>query len=209
MDAGAAGFAGREQGSFVRGFIEAVPKGKFVIIDMTLDGAGEFMQWNSPDDYWGAPFILTAIHDMGGNDGMKGNLSTINAMPFAQQAAVEAVAASGGHGANEILGTGLTPEGIDQVSRHLCLHLSAHLLLTCLHLRRTLCITSSRSSSHGEMLQCRTSASTWRSAPTDAMASPPLMLTTMLALRRRLGKPGRCLRSRRTRSRSATSIRVE
>jgi alpha-N-acetylglucosaminidase len=114
----------------VRGFIEAVPKGKFVIIDMTLDGAGEFAQWNSPDDYWGAPFILTAIHDMGGNDGMKGNLSTINAMPFAQQAAAE-MAAGGGHGANEILGTGLTPEGIDQVSRRLSSVCTCHCQLIC------------------------------------------------------------------------------
>ena len=95
-------WTGSKKGSFIHGFIEAVPRDKFVIIDMTLDGAGEFGQWDTEQSYWGAPFIWTAIHEMGGNDGMKGNLSQVNQMPFAQA------------GRGNVVGTGFTPEGIDE-----------------------------------------------------------------------------------------------
>lgn len=95
-------WSGRQQGGDLRGFVEGVPPGKFVIIDMTIDGAGEFSQWNSQKSYWGIPFIQTAIHDMGGNDGMKGNISALNLIPFADA------------GKGNVIGTGFTPEGIDQ-----------------------------------------------------------------------------------------------
>jgi hypothetical protein len=42
------------------------------------------------------------LHDFGGNDGMKGNISQINEIPFT------------GSSKTSVIGTGYTPEGIDQ-----------------------------------------------------------------------------------------------
>jgi hypothetical protein len=67
---------GPDQGGYIDGFVAAVPRGKFVVIDMTLDGAGQWRSWNNAN-FWGAPFIWTALHDMGANDGLKGNLSMV------------------------------------------------------------------------------------------------------------------------------------
>ena len=88
------------QASRFSGFVAAVPKGKFVVIDMSVDGSGEWSQWNN-SNFFGAPFIWTTLHDFGGTDALKGNLSHINQIPFSP-------------GATGTIGTGYTPEGIDQ-----------------------------------------------------------------------------------------------
>ena len=44
---------------------------RFVVIDMSVDGSGEWMKWND-SSFFGAPFIWTTLHDFGGTDGMKG-----------------------------------------------------------------------------------------------------------------------------------------
>ena len=77
-----------------------MPAGKFVVIDMSRDGSGEWSKWNNAS-FFGAPFIWTTLHDFGGTDAMKGDLSRINAIPFAP---IETT----------VWGTGYTPEGIDQ-----------------------------------------------------------------------------------------------
>ena len=56
--------------------------------------------WNR-SAFWNANFIWTSLHDFGGTDGMKGDLSHANQIPF------------GGPDLNTF-GTGITPEGIDQ-----------------------------------------------------------------------------------------------
>jgi len=92
------------QGSYFRGFVDAVPPGKFIITDMSVDGTGEWMKWNDAS-FFGAPFIWTTLHDFGGTDGMKGNLAEINNIPFT------------GLPPNvntTVLGTGYTPEGLLQ-----------------------------------------------------------------------------------------------
>lgn len=66
-----------------------------------MDAHGEWKKWNQAG-FYGAPFIWTTLHDFGGTNGMKGNLSLINQIPF------DAV------GKAEVWGTGYTPEGIDQ-----------------------------------------------------------------------------------------------
>lgn len=92
------------QGSYFRGFVDAVPPGKFIVTDMSVDGTGEWMKWNNAS-FFGAPFIWTTLHDFGGTDGMKGNLAEINNIPFT------------GLPPNvntTVLGTGYTPEGLLQ-----------------------------------------------------------------------------------------------
>ena len=91
-----------EQAQSLRGFIDAVPKDKFVIIDMSVDGKGEWQKWNNAS-YWGAKFIWTTLHNFGGTDGMKGDLALINEIPFA------GLAPEGP--SSSVWGTGFTPEG--------------------------------------------------------------------------------------------------
>ena len=90
-----------KQGSFIKGFVDAVPKDRFVVIDMSQNGEGELHKWNDAA-FFGSRFIWTTLHDFGGNDGMKGNISQINTIPHAAP-----------KNAN-VYGTGFTPEGIDQ-----------------------------------------------------------------------------------------------
>ena len=68
---------------------------------MSVNGKGEFHKWNDAA-FFGAKFIWTTLHDFGGTDGMKGNLSQINLIPY-----------DAPDNAN-VYGTGFTPEGIDQ-----------------------------------------------------------------------------------------------
>ena len=91
-----------KQARFIKAFVNAVPKDRFVVIDMSPFGRGQWHQWNNAS-FFGAPFMWTSIQDFGGDDGMKGNLETVNSIPFD---ALE-------QGAN-VVGTGGTPEGIDQ-----------------------------------------------------------------------------------------------
>ena len=90
-----------KQGSFIKAFVDSVPKDKFVVVDMSVNGEGEFHKWNDAA-FFGAKFIWTTLHDFGGTDGMKGNLSQINLIPY-----------DAPDNAN-VYGTGFTPEGIDQ-----------------------------------------------------------------------------------------------
>lgn len=87
--------------SYFRAFVEAVPYGNFVVVDMSVDGSGEWKIWNNAS-FFGAPFIWTTLHDFGGTDAMKGDLSMVNQIPF------EAIKST------SVWGTGFTPEGIDQ-----------------------------------------------------------------------------------------------
>ena len=93
-----------DQGDSLRGFVEATPSGKFVVIDMSVNGEGEWEKWRNAS-YWGAKYIWTTLHDFGGTDGMKGDLAHINNIPFAGMAPELETS---------VWGTGFTPEGIDQ-----------------------------------------------------------------------------------------------
>eukprot|EP00929_Paragymnodinium_shiwhaense_P005980 TRINITY_DN10875_c0_g1_i1.p1 TRINITY_DN10875_c0_g1~~TRINITY_DN10875_c0_g1_i1.p1 ORF type:complete len:829 (-),score=178.72 TRINITY_DN10875_c0_g1_i1:88-2508(-) len=96
----------QKQASWLKGFVAAVPAGRFSIVDMDYG----FGQWQKFADWWGdekaffgANFIWSKLHNFGGTDGIKGNLSMVKDMPFAAQEA----------NAN-VWGTGFTGEGIDQ-----------------------------------------------------------------------------------------------
>jgi alpha-N-acetylglucosaminidase len=98
------GWETHEQAQSLRAFIDAAPKDKFVIIDMSVDGKGEWQKWHNAS-YWGAKFIWTTLHNFGGTDGMKGDLGLVNEIPFAGLAPGPSTS---------VWGTGFTPEGIDQ-----------------------------------------------------------------------------------------------
>lgn len=87
--------------SALEGFIDAVPKDKFVIIDMDY-GEGEWLQWHA---FSQAPFVWSKLHEFGGTDGLKGNLTRAAELP---SRALKATPMA------NIIGTGFTSEGIDQ-----------------------------------------------------------------------------------------------
>ena len=60
-------------------FTSPIPEGQFILLDMSAHGDGEFKQWKGQ---WRLPFIWTALHDYGGDMGIKGNLSKVNNIPF-------------------------------------------------------------------------------------------------------------------------------
>ena len=60
-----------------------------MIIDMDRPGhgsgasaSGEWHKWNE-SAFWGAPFIWSALHDFGGTDGLKGNMTYAASIPTA------------------------------------------------------------------------------------------------------------------------------
>ena len=91
-----------EQAGYLKGFIDSAPQGRFVIIDMSYGADGEWKKWDEAS-FFGASFIWTTLHDFGGTDGIKGNVSQLTRIPF------EAVDKSA-----SIVGSGGTPEGLDQ-----------------------------------------------------------------------------------------------
>jgi len=95
-----------KQASWLKGFVSAVPEGRFSVVDMDY-GFGQWQKfsswWGNSTAFFGANFIWTALHNFGGTDGIKGNLSKVNEYPFAAQEA-----------GSKIWGTGFTAEGIDQ-----------------------------------------------------------------------------------------------
>lgn len=90
-----------ESAKALKGFVDAAPPGHFVVIDMSYQGMGQWQQFQNAS-FFGAPFIWTALHDFGGNDGIKGDMRRLNQIPF------------GLIGDTSIAGVGGTPEGIDQ-----------------------------------------------------------------------------------------------
>merc|ERR1712166_1184199 len=102
------GWSSTQQRNSVKSFIDATPKGKFNLIDMSVNGDGEWKKWDNGTGLWAneedhANYIWTTLHDFGGTDGLKGDLGRINHIPF-----------DGLDAGTNVWGTGFTPEGIDQ-----------------------------------------------------------------------------------------------
>jgi len=97
------GWSGAQKAAALAGFIQSAPKDKFVIIDMDY-GEGEWSSKFDQDGFWGTPFVWTKLHNFGGTDGLRGNLSMAALIP---SAALKVPTVS-------LLGTGFTSEGIDQ-----------------------------------------------------------------------------------------------
>ena len=52
------------QASSFRGFVDSVPAGRFVVVDMSVDGSGEWQKWGNAS-FFGAPYVWTTLHDFG------------------------------------------------------------------------------------------------------------------------------------------------
>jgi hypothetical protein len=80
------GWNSEQQRDSLKSFIDATPKGKFNVIDMSVNGEGEWKKWDNGTGLWGAEdkgqYIWTTLHDFGGTDGLKGDLDRINHIPF-------------------------------------------------------------------------------------------------------------------------------
>jgi len=97
------GWETNEQASYVKGFVDSAPHGKFVVIDMEYSPDGEWQKWANAS-FFGAPFIWSKLHNFGDTTGMRGDIENLNwAFPYQ---ALEA--------RSSIIGIGATPEGIDQ-----------------------------------------------------------------------------------------------
>ena len=88
--------------SWLKGFVDSVPPGRFVIIDMAYSGLGEWTKWNNAS-YFGADFIWSALHNFGDTSGLKGDMTRIASIVPSVQSTTSSVVGIGG-----------TPEGIDQ-----------------------------------------------------------------------------------------------
>ena len=90
-------------------FTSPIPEGQFILLDMSAHGEGQWHKWKGQ---WRVPFIWTALHDYGGDMGIKGNISRINAIPF--EAPPMAPVPAGYDPRTQAVGVGYTPEGLDQ-----------------------------------------------------------------------------------------------
>ena len=85
----------------VKAFLSKVPDDRMIIIDLANE---EFHGWQKLDGFYGKPWIYSTIHNYGGNSQLVGNLPL-----YAADA--PAMLANPAHG--NVVGFGLSPEGID------------------------------------------------------------------------------------------------
>ncbi|XP_973259.1 alpha-N-acetylglucosaminidase isoform X2 [Tribolium castaneum] len=84
-----------------KAILTAVPKGKMIVLDLQSE---QFPQYERLNQYFGQPYIWCMLHDFGGTLGMFGSSTVINEVPIKAR-----------HLENStMIGTGLTPEGINQ-----------------------------------------------------------------------------------------------
>lgn len=93
-----------KQASWLKGFVDATPPGRFNVIDMGFPCCPEWEKWQNAS-FFGAKSVWTALENFGGTNGIKGNLAHLNTLPWA------ALQSSN----TTLWGTGITSEGIDQV----------------------------------------------------------------------------------------------
>lgn len=84
-----------------RTFLTSVPLGRMIVLDLQSE---QFPQYKRLNSYYGQPFIWCMLHNFGGTLGMFGSAEIINHRVF------EARNMNG----STMVGTGLTPEGINQ-----------------------------------------------------------------------------------------------
>ncbi|KAJ8919374.1 hypothetical protein NQ315_016467 [Exocentrus adspersus] len=85
----------------VKSFITSIPLGKMIILDLQSE---EFPQYDRLEQYFGQPYIWCMLHDFGGTLGMFGSANKVN----------ENVIKARQEADSTMIGTGLSPEGINQ-----------------------------------------------------------------------------------------------
>ncbi|XP_073428428.1 alpha-N-acetylglucosaminidase [Dendrobates tinctorius] len=85
----------------IRALLHGAPIGKIIVLDLFAETSPVYQ---SSKSFFGQPFIWCMLHNFGGNHGLYGNVDTVNSGPF------EAMSFND----STMVGTGLTPEGIEQ-----------------------------------------------------------------------------------------------
>ncbi|XP_026666657.1 alpha-N-acetylglucosaminidase [Ceratina calcarata] len=85
----------------VQSFLTSVPLGRMIVLDLQSE---QFPQYNKFNSYYGQPFIWCMLQNFGGTLGMFGSAQIINRQVFAARNMKNST----------MVGTGLTPEGINQ-----------------------------------------------------------------------------------------------
>ncbi|XP_021938138.1 alpha-N-acetylglucosaminidase isoform X2 [Zootermopsis nevadensis] len=85
----------------VKAFISAVPIGRMIILDLQSELYPQYKRLHS---YYGQPFIWCMLHNFGGTLGLYGSVENINMGVFDGRSLENGT----------MIGTGLTPEGINQ-----------------------------------------------------------------------------------------------
>jgi hypothetical protein len=118
------GWSTAQKAGWLKGFVDAVPRDHFNVIDMGYSGNGEWRKWDDAS-FFGAKFVWTgaltavvlprprlaavaavvrtqscplsptALMNFGGTNGIKGNLTHMNEIPFAALEKQESVWGSG------------------------------------------------------------------------------------------------------------------
>ena len=85
----------------VKALLHGVPLGRMIVLDLFAEVDPV---WKRTKSFYGQPFIWCMLHNFGGNLGLYGSIQTVTTGP------VEALQAAG----SSVIGTGITPEGIEQ-----------------------------------------------------------------------------------------------
>nr|CAD7426836.1 unnamed protein product [Timema monikensis] len=85
----------------VKSFLTSVPIGRMLVLDLQSE---QYEQYTTYSSYFGQPFIWCMLHNFGGTLGLFGSMNIINQKVFVARALTNGT----------MVGTGLTPEGINQ-----------------------------------------------------------------------------------------------
>ncbi|XP_038634429.1 alpha-N-acetylglucosaminidase-like isoform X2 [Scyliorhinus canicula] len=85
----------------IKALLHGVPLGRMIILDLFADSRPAY---SFTESFYGQPFIWCMLHNFGGNTGMYGTIETINKGPFEARLFPNST----------MVGTGITPEGIEQ-----------------------------------------------------------------------------------------------
>lgn len=85
----------------IKALLGGVPLGRMIVLDLFAES---HPMYSSTQSFYGQPFIWCMLHNFGGNSGLFGTVESINRGPF------EALSFPN----STMVGTGLTPEGIEQ-----------------------------------------------------------------------------------------------
>lgn len=85
----------------VKALLHGVPLGKMIVLDLYAEYTPI---WKTTDSFYGQPFIWCMLHNFGGNIGLFGELLSVATGPIS----------AAKHPGSTMIGTGITPEGINQ-----------------------------------------------------------------------------------------------
>lgn len=85
----------------VKALLHGVPLGKMIVLDLYAES---IPIWKTTESFYGQPFIWCMLHNFGGNIGLFGELISVSTGPIS----------AAKHPGSTMIGTGITPEGIEQ-----------------------------------------------------------------------------------------------